>query len=257
MEQIPSWEANRSSASQEIHHILWNQKVQYHIHKHLPSVPVLSQINPVSALHPTSSRSVLMLFCHLSLSLGITSPFSIIYVMPNDHSNSEALWNGKFLWWGVLSTLPNPRLADHLLLAVRNCLFDIFAAAIHFWRPFLQPQPENTPCHGDRDPFIAGRFSIVNIFFPKTAPVLVIHVLGTVESGPIICSRYLFRISDVSAPSLTIPMWHMHLHVDSALSQIPFRYFINVYAHYLINTSACLLACVISTFAVSAACATR
>jgi hypothetical protein len=23
------------------------------------------------------------------------------------------------------------------------------------------------PCHGDRDPFIAGRFSIVSIFFSK------------------------------------------------------------------------------------------
>ena len=163
MEQSPSWEANMSSASQRIPHILWNQKVQYHIHKHLPSIPVLSQIKPVSALHPTSSRPVLVLFSHLSLGLGITSPFSVVYVTPNDHSSSEALWNGKVLW-RVLSTSPNPRLADHPLLALRNCLFDIFAAAIHIWRPFLQPQPENTPCLGDRDPFMAGRFSIV--FFP-------------------------------------------------------------------------------------------
>jgi hypothetical protein len=32
MEQNPSWEANRFSASQEIPHILWKPKVRYRIH---------------------------------------------------------------------------------------------------------------------------------------------------------------------------------------------------------------------------------
>jgi hypothetical protein len=35
---------------------------------------------------------------------------------------------------------------------VRDCLFNIFAANLHSWRPFLHPQPEDAPCCGDRDP---------------------------------------------------------------------------------------------------------
>ena len=50
MEQSPSWEANRFSASQEIPHILWNPKVHYCIHKYPSPVPILSHLDAVRTL---------------------------------------------------------------------------------------------------------------------------------------------------------------------------------------------------------------
>ena len=69
MEQSPSWEANRFSASQEIPRILWNPKVHYRTHNCPPPVPILSQLDPVHTPHPISWRSILILSSHLRLGL--------------------------------------------------------------------------------------------------------------------------------------------------------------------------------------------
>ena len=51
MEQSLSWEANTSSASQEIPCILWNPKDHYGFYKSPPLVPILKKIQPMPPIH--------------------------------------------------------------------------------------------------------------------------------------------------------------------------------------------------------------
>ena len=59
-----------------------------------------------------------------------------------------------FFFYGedLLAPRPTPKLEDHPLSAVRDCLFNIY------WWTFLHPKPEGAPCRGDRDPLTTGYY---------------------------------------------------------------------------------------------------
>ena len=84
----------------------------------------------------------------------ISCPFLFLGAAPKDQSHPSP-WSMfrstvKFCGWKMVAPRSTPKLEDHFFSAICNSLFNIFAAAVHIWRPLLHPQPEDAPCRRDR-----------------------------------------------------------------------------------------------------------
>ena len=106
IEQSPSWEANRFSASQEIPRILWNPKVHYRCHKCPPPFPTLSQLDPIHT--PTSH----FLKIHLNIILPST-PGSPKWFFPSSFPT-------KTLYMPLLSPIHATCPAHLILLEIKK-----------------------------------------------------------------------------------------------------------------------------------------
>ena len=127
MEQSPSWEASRPSASQTVPRIYGTRRF-------------------ITAF--TRAR-------HLSLSWARS-----IQLMLRLYLRFGGICDWFLTWLGLygeklLAPRPTPKLEGHPLSAILESLFSIFASTLHVWRPFFHPQPEDTPCLADRNPLIA------------------------------------------------------------------------------------------------------
>jgi hypothetical protein len=60
----------------------------------------------------------------------------------------------RLIYYGeeLLAPRPAPKLGDNHLSAVRDCVFNIFAATLRNWRASPASACEDAPCRGDKGP---------------------------------------------------------------------------------------------------------
>jgi hypothetical protein len=75
-----------------------------------------------------------------------TGKITVLYILIKEYKRFNII---EFFYGKVLTPRPTPKLEDHILSAVRDCL--IYSQLLSISRGLLHPEPEDTPCRVDRD----------------------------------------------------------------------------------------------------------
>jgi len=90
----------------------------------------------------------------------------------------------------LLDPLSTPKLEGHHFSSVRDCLFNIFAATLHFGGRLFHPHPEDASCRGDRKPFNMASSSFLSSLHPlKTASLFQEQIFSSA-----LCSQNIMNI---------------------------------------------------------------
>jgi hypothetical protein len=134
----------------ELPSILWNPEVHHRVHISPPPVPILSQIDPIPTI-PSYLFKIHFNIVHPSTSCQGIRPGPRL----------RECFRNKLIFYGeeLLAPRPTPKLEDHPLSDVRDCLFNIFEASLHNCRA---SPPSAT--WGRTMPWWQGTHLIINIY---------------------------------------------------------------------------------------------